>query len=105
VNYSRLIEERRESGLHPTMKPVALIENEMLISSNPESAVVDLFGGSGSTLIACEKTNRKCFMMELDPRYTSIIIERWCKYTGDEAYLLNEDGTKTSWTEIKARDR
>lgn len=67
--------------------------------------VYEPFGGSGTTMIACEKTNRKCFMMEIDPHYVSIIIERWCKYTGKDAYLLNEDGTQTAWSEIKAVDK
>lgn len=94
-----------EKKVHPTMKPVALIEAVFNDYADKNSLIVDLFGGSGSTLIACEKTNRKCFMMEIDPHYTSIIIERWCKYTGEEAYLLNEDGTKTSWTEVRAMER
>lgn len=89
VNYSRCLEFGREKGLHPTMKPVELIENEIKISSNLNSAVVDLFGGSGSTLIACEKTNRRCFMMELDPHYCQVIIERWENYTGKEAEQIS----------------
>jgi len=51
--------------------------------------VVDLFGGSGSTLIACEKTNRKCFMMELDPHYVDVIVARWENFTGKKAEVLN----------------
>ena len=51
--------------------------------------VLDLFGGSGSTMIACEKTNRKCFMMELDPYYCDVIVARWEKYTGQKAELIN----------------
>ena len=89
VNYSRVIEQSRENGLHPTMKPVNLIENEIKISSNRKSPVLDLFGGSGSTLIACEKTNRKCFMMELDPHYVDVIIKRWQDFTGRDAVNLN----------------
>lgn len=87
---------------HPTVKPVKVIEGAILTSTNEGNNVLDLFGGSGSTLIACEKTNRKCFMMELDPHYVSIIIERWRKYTGQEAYRINEDGSKTAWSEIEA---
>jgi DNA modification methylase len=89
VNYSRCLEYSRESGLHPTMKPVALLENELLISSNNGSIVVDFFGGSGSTLIACEKTGRKCFGMELDEHYCSVIIERWQQFTGKKAERLD----------------
>ena len=102
VNYSKVIEFKRDSsGLHPTMKPVEIIENQLKIGSKTNSPVIDLFGGSGSTLIACEKTNRKCFMMELDPHYVSVIIERWCKYTGKEAYLVESNGNKKAWSEIK----
>jgi DNA modification methylase len=80
VNYSRCLEYGRESGLHPTMKPVDLVENEIKISSNKNSRVVDFFCGSGSTLIACEKTNRKCFGMELDEKYTDIIRDRYIEF-------------------------
>lgn len=52
--------------------------------------ILDLFGGSGSTLIACEKTNRKCFMSELDPHYVDVIVQRWMKYTGKIAYLIED---------------
>lgn len=52
--------------------------------------VVDLYGGSGSTLIACEQLNRKCYMMELDPHYVDVIIQRWENFTGEKAVLLNE---------------
>lgn len=93
--------EHGQKRVHPTQKPIALAEWCFENYGNPET-VLDLFGGSGSTLIACEKTNRRCFMMELDPKYCSVIIERWCKYTGQEAYLLNEDGTQTGWSEVKA---
>ena len=63
-----------------TVKPVELIENEIKISSKVGSIVVDLFGGSGSTLIACEKTNRKCRIMELDERYCDVIRRRYTKW-------------------------
>ena len=52
--------------------------------------VVDIFGGSGSTLMACEQVNRRCYMMEIDPRYVDTIIDRWEKFTGGKAVLLNE---------------
>lgn len=90
VNYSRCLEFSRETGLHPTMKPIKLITNEMQISSNINSNVLDLFGGSGSTLIACEQLNRNCYMMELDPHYIDVIIQRWENFTGEKAVLLNE---------------
>lgn len=88
VNYSKVLEHKRElNKVHPTMKPVEMIENQIYIASNSNSNILDLFGGSGSTLIACEKTSRKCFMMELDPHYCDVIIARWEKYTGKKANL------------------
>lgn len=89
VNYSRCLEFSRETGLHPTMKPIKLITNEMEISSNENSNILDLFGGSGSTLIACEQLNRKCYMMEYDPHYVDVIIQRWENFTGEKAVKLN----------------
>lgn len=85
VNYSRCLEYGREKGLHPTMKPIELICNEIKISSNKNSIVVDFFGGSGSTLIACEQTNRSCYMMELNEKYCDVIVKRWEDYTGLKA--------------------
>lgn len=76
------------SDLHPTMKPIELIEQA--ISHASKDSVADIFGGSGSTLIACEKTNRKCFMMELDPYYCCVIIERWQKYTEKRAVRIDQ---------------
>ena len=79
-----------KNDIHPTMKPVELVEYFVGNSSKQNDIVLDSFGGSGSTLIACEKTNRKCFMMELDPHYCSVIIERWQQFTGKEAELISE---------------
>lgn len=74
-------------------KPVALCEKFIKLYST--KSVMDYFGGSGSTLIACEKTNRKCFMMELDPHYVDVIIKRWEDYTGQKAELISSlDKTK-----------
>lgn len=75
--------------VHPTQKPVGLFE--AILKDYDFKTVLDLFGGSGSILIACEKTNRKCFMMELDPHYADIIVARWEKYTGKKAVLLTEN--------------
>jgi DNA modification methylase len=77
------------ADLHPTVKPQELIGRLMINSSKPGWRVLDLFGGSGSTLIACEQLNRQCFMMELDPHYVDVIIQRWETFTGDKAVLLN----------------
>lgn len=74
---------------HPTMKPIVLVETALFNSSNDSSIVIDLFGGSGSTLIACEKTNRKCRMMEIDPHYSDVIIKRWEEFTGNKAIKLS----------------
>ena len=74
---------------HPTMKPVALIERLIENSSKSGDIVLDLFGGSGTTLIACENKHRKCRMMELDPHYCEVIIKRWEKLTGEKAELIN----------------
>ncbi len=77
-----------KSELHPTMKPVALVARAIANSSNKGDAVLDLFGGSGTTLMACEQLHRKCYMSELDPKYVDVIIERWEQQTGQEAILL-----------------
>jgi DNA modification methylase len=70
---------------HATKKPIELVERSIRHASKKNNLVVDLFGGSGSTLIACEKTNRKCFMMELSPNYCDVIIKRWQDFTGKKA--------------------
>jgi DNA modification methylase len=79
-----------KSELHPTMKPIALIENALLNSTLNDNLVIDFFGGSGSTLIACEQLNRKCYMMELDEKYCDVIIKRWETLTGQTAEKLTE---------------
>lgn len=70
---------------HPTMKPLDLIGYQISNSSKEDDIVLDTFGGSGSTLIACEQLNRQCYTMELDPRYVDVIIDRWEQYTGNKA--------------------
>lgn len=95
VNYSKLLEFSRVTGEHPTMKPVLLIANEIKISSNKDSIVVDSFLGSGSTLIACEQTNRKCYGLELDPLYIDVIIQRWVNLTGQEK--IKKNGRDIIW--------
>ena len=67
------------------MKPVELIINAIKNSSNDNDNIIDYFLGSGSTLIACEKTNRKCYGMEIDPHYCDVIVKRWEEYTGKKA--------------------
>src|SRR6266849_6254940 len=77
--------------VHPTAKPVGLIERALVNSSKPGDLVVDLFGGSGSTLIACERKGRKARLMEIDPIYVDCIVRRWEEYTHKPA-LLSGDG-------------
>lgn len=74
--------------LHPTMKPVELVERAILNSSKTKDVVLDSFGGSGTTMIACEKTNRHARLIELDPKYVDVIVQRWQEFTGKEAILL-----------------
>ena len=74
-----------QSMVHLTEKPVELAVRAIQYSSRIGENVLDLFGGSGSTLIACEQTNRKAFLMELDPPYCDVIVERWEKFTGRKA--------------------
>jgi DNA modification methylase len=73
---------------HPTMKPVELIEICLHNSSRPDDTVLDLFGGSGSTLMACEMLRRRARLMELDPRYCDVIVKRWEEHTGRKAELV-----------------
>lgn len=80
------------NDVHPTMKPVRLMGKLVTNSSRKKETVLDLFGGSGSTLIACEQLDRRCFMMELDPKYVDVIIERWEQFTGEKAEKVNESG-------------
>lgn len=80
-------EERKDCGGHATPKPIALCARAIKSSSREGESVLDLFGGSGTTLIAAEQLGRKCFMMELDPHYCDVIIARWEKLTGKTATL------------------
>ncbi|MDQ6677402.1 MAG: site-specific DNA-methyltransferase [Acidobacteriota bacterium] len=90
---STLWEEKKPAAnrLHPTMKPVELVERALINSSKASDIVADLFGGSGSTLIGCERTGRKARLAEIDPRYADVIVRRWQEYTGKQA-TLERDG-------------
>lgn len=79
--------DRNKGRLHPTQKPVELSVWFIEKYSKVKQSVIDLFGGSGSTLIACEKLNRRCFMMEIDEHYCDVIIQRWQDFTGQKAVL------------------
>ena len=83
-------DEREHTGGHATPKPIALCSRAIKSSSREGEIVLDVFGGSGSTLIACEQLNRTCFMCELDPRYIDVIIKRWEDFTGQKAELIKE---------------
>lgn len=78
------------NDLHPTMKPIKLIARLVKNSSKQDEIVLDLFGGSGSTIITCEQLNRKCRTMEYDPKYVDVIINRWETFTGKKAELIND---------------
>ncbi len=78
-----------KNDLHPTMKPVELVERAVINSSKTKDIVLDAFGGSGSTMIACEKTNRRARLIELDPKYVDVIVKRWEEFTSKKAELVN----------------
>ena len=84
-------------GGHATPKPIPLCERGVLSSSRKDEIVLDVFGGSGSTLIACEQLNRKCYMMELDPKYCDVIVKRWQDFTGKDAIL---ESTQQKFNEL-----
>ena len=77
------------STLHPTMKPVGLFDYQIKNSTKSGDIVLDLFGGSGTTIMACEQNERNAYVMELDPRYADVIIKRWEEFTGEKAVKLN----------------
>lgn len=89
-NLTTVIDENKpqRNGEHPTMKPVPLFARLIDNSSRPGEIVLDLFGGSGTSVIACEQTGRKCLTMELDPHYCDVIIARWEKLTGETAVKI-----------------
>ena len=84
------VKRTAKNELHPTMKPVELVEKAVLDGSAVNGVVLDLFGGSGTTLIACEKHNRHAYLMELEPKYCDVIVKRWEDFTGKKAELLSD---------------
>ena len=78
-----------KSDLHPTMEPVALFDYQIKNNTKCGDIVLDLFGGSGTTIMACEQNNRIAYSMEFDPHYVDVIIARWEKFTGQKAVLIN----------------
>ena len=85
-----------QSMVHLTEKPVELAVRAIQYSSRPNEHVLDLFGGSGSTLIACEQTNRRAFLMEIDPAYCDVIVQRWEEFTGRKAERMTADEEVTA---------
>ncbi len=79
------IKKPQKNDLHPTMKPVELVERAIRNSSRPGNVVLDPFGGSGTTLIAAEKSGRVARLIELDPKYVDVIVRRWEDFTGQTA--------------------
>lgn len=104
VNYSRCLEFGRERGLHPTMKPIGLISNEMKISSNVNSLIVDFFLGSGSTMVASHQLKRKCYGMELDPKYCDVIVKRMIKLDPTLAIKRNGIDETKKWLDKIAQN-
>lgn len=88
--------------VHPTQKPVTLLVDIIDQWGKDCNVIVDLYGGSGSTLIACEQLNRTCYMMELDPKYCDVILQRYINLNGtsENVYRLNADGTKTKYSDL-----
>lgn len=85
----------KKNAEHPTMKPVPLFDYEICNSTKEGDIVLDLFGGSGTTIMACEQDGRSGYLMELDPKYVDVIIDRWEKFTGERAVLLNGEERQT----------
>lgn len=80
----------QRSDLHPTMKPIPLFDYQIKNSSKSGDIVLDLFGGSGTSIMACEQDGRTCYTMEFDPKYVDVIINRWEEFTGEKAKLIQE---------------
>lgn len=89
------IDRIRINDLHPTMKPVALCQKAISLNSRINKIVADFFGGSGSTLIACEKLKRKCYMMEIDPKYCDVIIKKYKNYTSKKTKAIINVNSRT----------
>jgi len=81
--------DNTQEYLHPTQKPIKLAEFSIKALSEVNDIVIDFFGGTGSTLLACERLNRTCYMMEIDPIYCSVIIERWEAFTGKKSKKIS----------------
>lgn len=94
------IKKPQKNDLHPTMKPVELVERAVRNSSKTRDLVLDPFGGSGTTLIACEKSGRRARLIELDPKYVDVIVRRWQEFTRGEASRASDGATFGSLAEV-----
>jgi len=99
------LKKESRNEFHPTQKPVELPERAIGNSSKAGDIVLDLFGGSGSTLIACEKTGRNAYLMELDEKFVDVIINRWQDFTGKEAVHIESGKTYKQLKEEKENDK
>ena len=84
-------EGEHEDRVHPTQKPIRMLSEVIRDFTEEKNIIVDVFCGSGSTLMACEQTSRRCFMCELDPHYIDVIVNRWENYTGKKAVLYDQN--------------
>ena len=102
VEWNGLIGKEKER-FHPTQKPVKLFTDILNDYTEKDDTICDFFGGSGSTLIACEQLNRKCYMAELDPKYVSVILQRYINFKGSDAdVFLLKDGEKIPYSKVKS---
>ena len=98
------VKKPAKNDLHPTMKPVELVERAIRNSSKTRDLVLDPFGGSGSTLIACEKSGRRARLIELDPKYVDVIVKRWEEFTGRKATRLGDPAAEPSDNSAESGD-
>lgn len=107
--YKKYFTSKKEEGkkddgdLHPTMKPIELISNRLRISSNENSNILDLFAGSGSTMIAADQLKRNCYMMEIEPIFCDVIIRRYIKFKSgksDDVFLIDKNNKKIPWSQL-----
>lgn len=95
--------KRERDYVHPTQKPIEIVERALCNSTDRGDMVLDLFGGSGSTLIAAEKNGRTARLMELDEKYAQVIIQRWCDYTSIRRIKIN--GIEVDWEDYKEKNK
>lgn len=106
-NIWRYSRENSNDRVHNAQKPLAMVEFAIKNSCDKGENVLDLFGGSGTTLIASEETDRTCYMMELDPKYCDVILQRYINLIGtsEDVYRLNADGTKTKYSDLDIKQK